>query len=299
MLKILLRLSGWVFIAILLILFAVQALAPSQNVFAYMPVAPPDQVERDVMAYDTRTGISTRLVRDNSILNYDISLDGQWMVYASRIVGETRLTLLNIFTHEKRILLHADVYDPAFSPDGQWIAYRNNARKERGIWIMPFMGGEPTRIATLPRGFAWSPDSTQIMYADSTPTEAQNGVFSVNINTHEEQLLLNTDLFPTMMVWTDDAYILLNTYQLFHYDLATDAMVQMSRNNTFSAHPRLSPDGHYVIVAFNDRIQSGINMYDVSGVYQQGTTPPHIFIASTNPGGVSVGDAVDWWLQGE
>jgi Tol biopolymer transport system component len=41
-------------------------------------------------------------------------------------------------------------YDPAWSPDGNWIVYHRTTDKQRGpwaIWAIPAVGGEPVRIS--------------------------------------------------------------------------------------------------------------------------------------------------------
>ena len=296
----LLRLISLSFIALIVAVLMANIFAPRVNVFTYMPATHPTQLERDILAYDTRTHIATRLARDFSILNYDISQDGRYIVYAARFAGETQITLLDILRNEKRDLLRADVYDPAFSPDGQWIAYRNQERRERGIWIMPAQGGEAHRVADLPRPFTWSPDSTRIIYTDSTPTDADNGIFIVDIASGEEELFFTTGIYPITMAWADDDnLILLNTFQLFHYSLNKDELRQFTEFGNIYAHPNLSPDGQQLLAGYAgfNTDAAGIALYTIDGTYQTSFTPHGMRVGSTNPPGVRVGDAVDWWMQ--
>jgi Tol biopolymer transport system component len=57
---------------------------------------------------------------------------------------------------------------PAFSPDGQWLAYlrwENGATYE--LWVVPQPGGRPKLLVTSPvpiTTFAWKPDSRTIVY---------------------------------------------------------------------------------------------------------------------------------------
>ena len=53
-------------------------------------------------------------------------------------------------------------HSPAWSPDGQWIAYDRN----QDLWVMDPQGGNAREVASLysPNGHTWSPDSKFIAY---------------------------------------------------------------------------------------------------------------------------------------
>lgn len=58
-------------------------------------------------------------------------------------------------------------YEPAWSPDGQWLAYVTWSNEEGAIWKMRADGtGAPQRLTTAPayyKSLAWSPDSSKIV----------------------------------------------------------------------------------------------------------------------------------------
>jgi tricorn protease len=66
--------------------------------------------------------------------------------------------------------------NPHFSPDGQWIAFNSNRSGISQVYIVPAIGGTPTRLTwypapSQPRG--WSPDGKLILYAsgrENAPT---------------------------------------------------------------------------------------------------------------------------------
>jgi tricorn protease len=62
--------------------------------------------------------------------------------------------------------------DPAWSPDGKWIAYLSDKSGEFEIYLRPQMGGDETRItsdgAVYRYGLRWSPDNKKIMFWDKS-----------------------------------------------------------------------------------------------------------------------------------
>ena len=63
--------------------------------------------------------------------------------------------------------------NPHFSPDGQWIAFSSDRSGIPHVYIVPAIGGTPTRLTwypsvSLPRG--WSPDGKHVLYASPRET---------------------------------------------------------------------------------------------------------------------------------
>lgn len=56
---------------------------------------------------------------------------------------------------------------PAWSPDGQWIAFISDREQGPQVWIIPSQGGEARRVTRMRHGAAhpqWSPDGTTILF---------------------------------------------------------------------------------------------------------------------------------------
>ncbi len=75
---------------------------------------------------------------------------------------------------------------PAFSPDGQWLAFSAQYGGNIDVYVVPAQGGEPTRLTYHPgadvvRG--WTPDGQRVVFA-SGRTNAPSGVafWSVGLN---------------------------------------------------------------------------------------------------------------------
>ena len=68
--------------------------------------------------------------------------------------------------------------EPAWSPDGQKIAFASNRNGGPNIWIMNANGTRPTQLTstTQPEGDpAWSPDGTKIAFSSKRSSDAKNG----------------------------------------------------------------------------------------------------------------------------
>jgi TolB protein len=65
----------------------------------------------------------------------------------------------------------APSYDPAFSPDGSWLAFATHTGSGTDIHVLPAAGGTPVRLTTLDsaRAPAFSPDGTQLAFLAIAP----------------------------------------------------------------------------------------------------------------------------------
>lgn len=93
-----------------------------------------------------------------------ISPDGNSFVYASRKSGEWHIYLRRVGGRNAIDLTPNSTGDntqPAFSPDGQIIAFRSS-RAGGGIFVMGATGESVRRITDFGFNPAWSPDGTQI-----------------------------------------------------------------------------------------------------------------------------------------
>src|SRR5712672_3550872 len=97
---------------------------------------------------------------------------------AARAVVEARGSVFTIPAEHGSIRTlttnHSGVHElnPAWSPDGKWIAYLSDKTGEFELYTRPQMGGEETRITTdggvYRYGPVWSPDSKKLLYWDKT-----------------------------------------------------------------------------------------------------------------------------------
>jgi Tol biopolymer transport system component len=191
------------------------------------PSASPDGTEVAFSAgesdYDvvevSRRGIHRRLIAatrnesdpvwspDQRLLAYVTDRSGQDEIWVSSGDGHgvhRPLVAQNLFGDDRTVMLAA----PAFSPDGQRIAYQRNAHKPvwpLRVWISQTAGGPP--VPLLPptvEGYqsapSWSPDGQWIAYADWTDREWRLAKVRVG---DDRPLILRRDGVPNATpVWS-------------------------------------------------------------------------------------------------
>ena len=102
----------------------------------------------------------------------DYSPDGSQMAYAADTADGLEV-FVRAVDGGRPLQLTADGpnSEPAWSPDGRWIAYRNFRRG--GIWLVAPTGGEPRQLTDFGTQPAWSPDSSTLVV--SHPGKATMG----------------------------------------------------------------------------------------------------------------------------
>ncbi len=103
----------------------------------------------------------------------DCSPDGKWVVY-SRWGPEKGVWKVSMEGGNAVRLSDTDAHVPTLSPDGKTIAYSYEdatASPPRGIAIMAFEGGPPTKRFDIPHGeltaFRWAADGRSLLYSKS------------------------------------------------------------------------------------------------------------------------------------
>ncbi len=148
--------------------------------------------------------------------------------------------------------------DPAWSPDGKWIAYFSDRDGEYDLRIRNQTGLGPVKTIKLgqPSAFyyqlRWSPDSKSLAFNDSALR-----LWVVNL-AHPKPVLVDTDLYDTPLhefdeAWSPDSQWLTYTKQLtnhlravFVYSLADSKVTQITNGMSDCLYPHFDKSGKYL-----------------------------------------------------
>ncbi|MGA8183198.1 MAG: PDZ domain-containing protein [Terriglobia bacterium] len=158
----------------------------------------------------------------------------------------------------------------AWSPDGQWVAYVSDRTGENQLYIRPQkQSGKETQITTTNKVFllpiAWSPDSTKLLYADSTLH-----LYYVDIHDKKPVLITQGKYFDiTDYVWSPDskwvAYANMDSNHnraIDLYSLADRKMTPVTTSFTDSWNPAFDPGGKYLYFLSNRTYNEVLGVYD-------------------------------------
>lgn len=119
----------------------------------------------------------TQLTEYSKIEHFpSLSADGKFFVYAGEADGDFDIYRQKTAPGSKPINLtensSARDTQPAFSPDGEFIAFRSD-REQKGVYVMGETGENPQRICDFGFHPSWSPDGKEIVVS-TQETDASN-----------------------------------------------------------------------------------------------------------------------------
>lgn len=129
------------------------------------------------------------------------SPDGKTVAYASASAGNSDIYIQRVGGRNPINLTSdcpVDDTQPAFSPTGDWIAFRSE-RDGGGIFIMGATGESVRRVSDSGFNPAWSPDGTQLVFAEETVGDnpqyryTNSSLWTVNVATGEKKKLYAGD----------------------------------------------------------------------------------------------------------
>lgn len=115
---------------------------------------------------------------------------GNWDIYLQRVGGKNPVNLTKESPWDDR--------HPAFSPDGERIAFRSE-REGGGLFVMGATGESVKRLTDFGFNPAWSPDGKEIACADEGPVDPSSRnnpnsrVWAVNVTTGERRQVTKED----------------------------------------------------------------------------------------------------------
>jgi Tol biopolymer transport system component len=193
------------------------------------------------------------LAPDGKSLVYASRASGNLDIYAQRIGGKNPVNL----TRDS----NADDTQPAFSPDGDRIAFRSE-RDGGGIFVMGASGENVKRITDFGYDPAWSPDGNEIVCASTLANpelrlSTQSQLFSVNIATGEKHPISPEKGIAMQPHWSPHGYRIAYWAQVEgRLDVLTipatgGEAVPVTHDTAVDWNPVWSPDGSYLYFASN------------------------------------------------
>jgi len=178
---------------------------------------------------------------------------------------------------------HSGIHElnPAWSPDGKWIAYLSDKTGEFELYTRPQMGGEETRVTTdggvYRYGPTWSPDSKKLLYWDKALQ-----LWYVSLD-DKKPVLVDKSEFGTLSDgnWSPDSLWI--TYSKLHrrglsdvflYSLGTKKITKVSAGFYSDNNPVFDDNGKYLYFISTryfypsvGQLDQRFNYYSTDGIF--------------------------------
>jgi TolB protein len=154
------------------------------------------------------------------------------------------------------------IMSPAWSPDGQSLAYVSFESKASAIYVQTLRTGERSRVsarAGINGAPAWSPDGSTLALTLSRK-DGDVDIYTLKLSTQELKRMTFDPGIDTEPVWSADGRKLYFNSdraggpQIYELDVAQpERATRLTFEGTYNARPRLSPDGKQLAVVHLDR----------------------------------------------
>ncbi len=265
------------------------AIGPSDMVFQaggrlyLMGLDDEQYAEVDVEIVTDLAGLRPRTVNAADLIQgADISPSGKRVVFEARGELFSVPAKHGVIQNLSRTSGAAERF-PAWSPDGENIAFWSDASGEYELVLMPAGGGEPKTLTNLGPGFRyrlyWAPDSTKIAFIDHTQTIQVYDLSADGFSEVDKGLWM---LHPTLqgfeVSWSSDsrwiAYsrgLETGNSAIFLFDTSSGARHQVTSGYYSDTGPVFDPDGKYLYYLSNRTLDPIYSDVDDTWVYPNTT----------------------------
>jgi Tol biopolymer transport system component len=188
-----------------------------------------------------------------------ISPDGKVLIYSRLVNGKNNIFYQRIGGSNPQNLTtdaNADDWQPAFSPDGEQIAFRSN-RSGGGLFLMGATGESIKQLTNLGYNPAWSPDGKEIVFStmrflDPMSRGNDGEIWAVNISNGEKrQIKTGIDSLQPQFSPNGKRLAFWGKDEQFQRDLWTSSadgndIVRITNDAEPDWNPVWSPDGRYL-----------------------------------------------------
>ncbi|MBI2956964.1 MAG: serine/threonine-protein kinase [Acidobacteria bacterium] len=197
---------------------------------------------------------------DGKKLVYQALRDERWGLWVQEVDTDTPARLLEVGPVTTPIPWHPVISQPAWSPDGEWIAFTAGWAASLHIYAVPAEGGAGRRLteegssALMP---SWSPDGRWLFFSSDRGGQVnlwkarfENG----RLGTPELVTAGGGAHLHARRAPEGDrlVYSSVNTSSdLWEYDLRSGAVSQLTRETTQEDNARPSPDGRWLAFSSN------------------------------------------------
>ena len=222
---------------------------------------------------------------------------------ASRIVFEARGELFNVPVKEgfvRNLTASSGAFDhsPAWSPNGDHVAYWSDASGEYEIYVQPMRTDQPARkITSRNKGYGyslyWSPDSKKLAFIDE-----KNDISIIDVATGAVEVADNYEWnyghggrYSYPINWSPDSKMITYTVgmenaneAIFIYELASKRARQVTSGFYNDSNPVFSEDGEYLFVLTDrnfDAVYSSLG--DGTWIYPNTTQLAGISLSNDSP----------------